>query len=200
MKVAVIAHKGGVAKTTTAVHLAAYFQELAPTVLFDADESATEWQRRGPGFPFRVAPDTEARTLLPQFTHVVIDPAQAPSMDDLRAVYPLCDVIVIPSPPRPLDIQKLARTIASLRQIGPDKFAVLLTQVARDAAKEATELRRLLDQFKAPVMRTEIPYLKAYVKATAKGEIVSQTDDKNAARAWDAYAQAGKELQAWRWT
>ena len=146
MKIAVIAHKGGVGKTTTAVHLAAYFQTLAPTVLFDADESATEWQSRGEGFPFTVAPDTDAGKLLPKFEHVVIDPAQAPSMKDLRAVYPLCDVIVIPSPPRPLDIQKLARTIGALREIGPDKFAVLLTQVARDAAKQADELRRLLAQ------------------------------------------------------
>ena len=197
MKIAVLAHKGGGGKTTTAVHLAAYFQALAPTVLFDADETATEYAARGPGFPFRVAPDTEARKLLPHYAHVVIDPAQAPSMEDLRAVYPLCDVAVIPSPPKPMDIQKLARTIAALRKIGPHKFAVLITQVPPDAANDPSELRRLLAAIKAPVMQTEIPDLKAFIKASASGEVVNQVKDRNAARAWDAYAKAGKELEGW---
>ena len=37
MFVTVASYKGGVGKTTTAVHLAAYFQELAPTILIDGD-------------------------------------------------------------------------------------------------------------------------------------------------------------------
>ena len=45
----VASFKGGVGKTTTAVHLAAYLQTLAPTLLLDADQTknATAWSQRG---------------------------------------------------------------------------------------------------------------------------------------------------------
>jgi len=45
MIVTVTSYKGGVGKTTTAIHLAAYLQRLAPTLLVDGDgiRSATKW-------------------------------------------------------------------------------------------------------------------------------------------------------------
>ena len=46
------------------------------------------------------------------------------------------------------------------------------------------------------MFQAEIPLLKAYTNAAGAGEIVSQTKDKNAARAWEAYAAAGRELKA----
>jgi chromosome partitioning protein len=46
------------------------------------------------------------------------------------------------------------------------------------------------------IFATEIPRLKAFEKAAASGEIVSQTNDRNSDRAWDAYIAAGKELNA----
>ncbi|MFM7909209.1 MAG: ParA family protein, partial [Microcystis sp.] len=47
MIISVVALKGGVGKTTTSIHLAAYFQEKAPTLLIDADKnrSALHWSR-----------------------------------------------------------------------------------------------------------------------------------------------------------
>ena len=200
MKIAVISHKGGAGKTTTAVHLAAYLNTLGPCLLLDGDETknAIAWNQRGAGFPFRVELAEAGGSLLPQFAHVVIDTGQRPDMDDQRAAYALCDVIVIPSAPASLDLDGLGQTIRALRQIGPDKFGVLLTKVARDAAKEAAEVRELLAGMKARVLKAEIPLLKAFTKAAAAGEIVNHTDDRNAGRAWEAYAAAGKELTKWR--
>jgi len=58
MIVTVTSYKGGVGKTTTAIHLAAYLQRLAPTLLVDGDgiRSATKWGQRGngQGLPFKV--------------------------------------------------------------------------------------------------------------------------------------------------
>lgn len=47
MIIAVTALKGGVGKTTTAIHIAAYLQQKAPTLLIDADKnrSALHWSR-----------------------------------------------------------------------------------------------------------------------------------------------------------
>ncbi len=54
MIVTVASFKGGVAKTTTSLHLAAYFQTLAGTLLVDGDlnRSALQWASRG-NFPFK---------------------------------------------------------------------------------------------------------------------------------------------------
>jgi chromosome partitioning protein len=48
MIITIASFKGGVAKTTTAVHLAAYLQDRSPTLLIDGDpnRSATGWSRR----------------------------------------------------------------------------------------------------------------------------------------------------------
>ena len=48
MIVTVASFKGGQAKTTTAVHLAAFFQDDRPTLLIDGDpnRSATGWAKR----------------------------------------------------------------------------------------------------------------------------------------------------------
>jgi chromosome partitioning protein len=48
MIITIASFKGGVSKTTTAVHLAAYLQKRSPTLLIDGDpnRSATGWSRR----------------------------------------------------------------------------------------------------------------------------------------------------------
>ena len=88
MIVTVASHKGGVGKTTTAVHLAAYLQTLAPTLLLDGDDTrnATAWGQRGKGFTFKVADEVQAARLARNFTHTVIDTGQRPKQVDLKAL------------------------------------------------------------------------------------------------------------------
>jgi chromosome partitioning protein len=194
MIITVASHKGGVAKTTTAVHLAAYFQTLGPTILFDGDQTknATAWSQRGQGFPFKVASIDHAAKLARDFAHIVIDTGQRPSDDDLIAAAEGCDLLVIPAVPSALDTDGLSQTIRALPATAV--YRVLLAKVAPDAAKDAAELRAILKDIKAPVFKTEIPRLKAFEKAAGAGLLVNQTDDQRAARAWAAYVAAGKEI------
>jgi chromosome partitioning protein len=205
MIITVASYKGGVGKTTTAVHLAAYLNSLSPTLLLDGDSTrnATAWAARGEGFyteregrreALRVAPIDQAAKLARGFEHIVIDTGQRPSVADLEAAAEGCDLLVVPAIPSALDTDGLGQTIRALEQIKTAKFKVLLTRVAPDAAKEALELRKLLAAIKAPVFETEIPRLKAFEKAAGAGVTVDQAEDRNAERAWAAYLAVGLEL------
>jgi chromosome partitioning protein len=60
---------------------------------------------------------------------------------------------------------------------------------------EGQQLRDMLNSASIPVFMSEIPRLAAFEKAAAEGvPVYAVKDDRNAARAWDAYEAAAKEI------
>ena len=200
MIVTVASYKGGVGKTTSAVHLAERLQQDQPTLLLDGDDTknATNWGRRGEKharkFPFRVASIERAAMLAREFPHIVIDTGQKPSADDLREAAEGSDLLIIPAMPDPLAVDGLGQTLRSLAAMEIKNYRVLVTCVAPDEAKEVAELHELLKDVAAPHFRTEIPRLKAFKKAAGLGITVRHVDDRQAPRAWAAYNAVGREL------
>ena len=197
MVIAVTSAKGGVGKTTTAIHLAAFLQTQGNTLLVDSDDTrnATTWANRGQGMPFQVADEIQAGKLSRKFDHVVIDTGQRLRNLDIKALAERCDLLVIPAVPANLDTDGLVLTIQALQGLGISHYRVLLTKVPPAPETEGHDLRQTLKGLKVPVFKGQIPRLKAYEKAAGAGLIVSSVDDRNAARAWAAVEAVGKELK-----
>src|SRR5271165_3338618 len=92
MIITITSYKGGVGKTTTAIHLAAYLQRLAPTLLVDGDaiRTATKWRQRGAdkGLPFKVVTHAQMVSHIRDYQHIVIDTEGNPSDDDFKDLVP----------------------------------------------------------------------------------------------------------------
>ena len=85
MYITVTNYKGGVGKTTTAVHLAAFFQRHAPTLLIDGDPNrcATRWADTGK-MPFTIVDREESDYHARNYTHVIKDTEARPGMADFE--------------------------------------------------------------------------------------------------------------------
>jgi chromosome partitioning protein len=194
-------YKGGVGKTTSAIHLAAFLNTQAPTALFDGDiiRAASKWSKRGPGkgLPFDVHPIGQIGKKIRDYTHAVIDTEANPSDDDFKEMAEGCDLLIIPAEPETTATDGLRYTLEALiKGNKQDGFCVLLTRVLpppRDI--EAVKLRAELEANAFPVFRSQIPFLGAFHKASAEGVLVSYVKhDKNASRAWASYEAVGKEI------
>lgn len=203
MYITVTHYKGGVGKTTSAVHLAAYFQSLAPTLLIDRDpnRSATIWKSNtlathATGLPFAVVDGEEGDYHARHYQHIVKDTEARPGFSDFEKLVRGCDLLVIPTAPFDLESEALKQTIAALKQHNVDasRYRVLLVKVPPPPENEAGELRKKLTAANIPIFKSEIPYLKAFKKAFTEGVPVYDVSDPRAARAWDAYHRAGKEI------
>src|SRR5690625_7219929 len=99
MLVTVAAHKGGVAKTTSSVHIAAALQLDAPTLLIDEEGAgATDWAEHGL-LPFKTVLESEAAQRYGQYQHHVIDTGVRITPALLHSLSGRGDFMVIPTTP-----------------------------------------------------------------------------------------------------
>lgn len=144
--VAIQNSKGGVGKTTTAIHLARALSANYEVEVWDSDPqgSASEWAaicaEEGTPLPFEVISTNVAtlRTRVTDIDVVLIDtPPGNPAL--LDAASTRADVVIIPTAPTPLD---MARVWPTLDALGEKPVIVLFTHAntrtkAYRAAREA---------------------------------------------------------------
>ena len=195
MRISVVGFKGGCGKSTTSIHLAAYLQTLAPTLLVDGDTNASivDFSRRGKGLPFAVATDQQAKKMKGQFAHMVVDTQAKPSRAELVDLA-ASDLMVIPSSPDAMSLAALLKTIAALREIGADRFKVLLTIVPPKPSRDDEEARALLEANRLPIFDGCIHRRAAFQKAALAGMVVRDIPDRRAADAWQEYEAIGKQI------
>jgi chromosome partitioning protein len=193
MIITITALKGGVGKTTTSIHLAAYLQQHAPTLLIDADRnrSALVWSREEK-LPFMVASQAGATAIVGKYTHIITDTQARPEREELQDLVASSDLLIIPTTPNHLDLDTTIKSTELLETWGA-KYKVLLTQVD-SRTKTGRNARAILEEAKLPLFRTDIPLLVAFERSSGLGVIVKDCNDPRAHFGWAKYQSVGKEV------
>jgi chromosome partitioning protein len=195
MIVTVASFKGGVGKSTTAIHLAAFLQKDKPTILLDGDKNRTAlaWNARGPGLPFAVCDELQAVRHVREYQHCVIDTAAG--SEDLETLVGGCDLLIIPSTPDALSIPVMTTMVDTLRGLNAKHYRVLLTIVPPPPENDGDEARADLEEAGISLFNGSIRRYKAFGKAGLLGVPVYDVKrDKYANAAWSDYDAIGKEI------
>lgn len=196
MIITVAGFKGGVGKTTTAVHLACYFAKQSDkTLLVDGDpnRSSLSWSKRGT-LPFQVCDLMSAAKASRGKEHVIVDTEAHPDEDELQALAEGCDLLVLPSTADALALEALLATVDNLQSL--TSYGVVLTMVDSRKKGTATQAKETLNRLSIPVFNQMIRRLTAYEKAALAGVPVYETGDRFGRIAWGEYESLAKEIES----
>jgi chromosome partitioning protein len=189
----VTGYKGGVGKSTTAIHLATYFSDIGDTVLVDGDpnRTATTWAQRG-ALPFTVADERQAVRLVSGRDFVVIDTPARPNSDDLKELAKGCDLLILPTAP---DVVSLQPMLETARDLGKATYRALLTIVPPYPSREGELMQQDLRKGGVPIFKTMIRRTVGFPKAALAGKPIRDIDDARARTAWEDYKALGNEIR-----
>ena len=186
---AVVNTKGGVGKTTTAVHLATMLARDGQSLLIDGDPQASAaswaaWRRENP--EYSPSPTTtcltgkaifsEGKQLSIGFKNVVVDAGGRDSIG-LRSALLLAQKAIVPIGASNLDaaaMTDLMTVVELARDYNPDlDVRVLLTRVD-PRTKDAIDMIEFLAEQKLIVLKTQICERVAFRRAIGEGAIVQE--------------------------
>ena len=188
MRIAVVNTKGGVGKTTNAVHLAAMLAQKSPTLLIDGDPqaSAASWAAWRREANRELSPTTtcllgkaiydEGKNLGKGFGHTVIDAGGRDSAG-LRAALLLAERAVVPVGASNLDAAAMT-DLLEIVELAKDFNAnldvrVLLMRID-PRTKDTGEMLEYLRENKLQVLNSRICERVAYRRAIGEGATVAE--------------------------
>lgn len=188
MIISLLNQKGGVGKTTLAVHLAVAFSKAGNRVLLvDADPqgSAMDWsagRETGTSIPVIGLPKPILHKELPKlvndFDFIIVD--GAPRVYDVaRSALMASDLVLIPVQPSPYDVWAAKEIVELLNDIKPFKEnlknafvinrKIVNTAIGRD-------VNEALSGYKLPVLKSQICQRVSFAECAATGQTVIETE------------------------
>lgn len=195
MRVAIVNLKGGTAKTTSAMFLAAALAARGRTLLVDADPqgSALSWSEAaevdGYEFPFALmglaVQDVHKKLsrIAGDYEHLVIDTPPG-ELGITRSALKAADVGLVVLSPSMMDVSRFSPTLdllADVEDLNEElAYYVLLTRSPR-ITREGRDARDSMSEVGLPVLEAEIPQLSYYSRAF--GAAIEDLADYEAAAA-----------------
>lgn len=193
--ITVTGYKGGVGKSTTAFHLAAFFADLGQTILVDGDpnHTAVKWAERAPApLSFSVVDQRQAVRFVTGKDFIIIDTPARPDSDDLKELAAGCDLLILPTSPDVVSLQPMIETATAL---GDARYRALITLVPPVPSREGEAMRGDLEAGGIPVFKNMIRRTSGFTKAALAGVSVKNVRDSRLRKAWRDYESLGDEIQ-----
>ncbi len=191
MRILLVSLKGGVGKTTTAVHLAGALAAKGKTLLVDADpaQGALEWATRGTGLPFDVVLPEDAKPK--KYDFVIVDTRAQPKGKTLDEFTRKADLLICPTSPSALALETMPRLQAELEDL---PYKALITLTPPPPSKDAARASQRLIDMEFPRFKTIMRRYAALEKAAIAGCLVSEIRDPRAMQAWADIQALTKEV------
>jgi len=175
MIISTISMKGGIGKTTSAIHIAYHLSTNAQTMLWDTDPNpvATFWSQ---SMPFQVV--QELPESLP--SHLVIDTQPAIGSESLKQLERDSDLLILPTFPSKGNLAGLFNLISTLEP--ETNYKVLLNKCPGNATGWESEARELLESEGVPMFKDFISDHIAVDKAMDRGLPLAKIYGRNAAK------------------
>jgi chromosome partitioning protein len=189
MIIATTNSKGGVGKSTIAVHLAVYLQRIGKRVLVidcDMQRSCSRWlDRMGSGLlTERITDPDEVYEHAPKFAQEVdIVVADGPAGTDelTRALLMVCDLALVPCGPSPLDLEASQLAVRVIRQArvirkGDLPRALFVPNKLQANTILSAQLLEAPAALGIPAVQNPLKYRQVYAVAAGQGQVVWQIE------------------------
>ncbi|MCD0155958.1 ParA family protein [Deinococcus sp. 6GRE01] len=188
--------KGGVGKTTSALHLAAHAGMAGHRTLLidgDAQQFAIGWIRSE--VPFDLMDVEAGIPVMDDYDVVIIDAQGGLPEEDVRALGELATTVLLPCVPEWQSVRGMAATVEMLDEAGidPEKVRVLLTMDLRQG-KATAEARAELEGAGLRVLATAIRNASAVRHASVAGTLVQRVPGVAGKMVFEDYRQVSRDL------
>jgi len=199
--VTVTGYKGGVAKSTSAIHIADFLSDYGPTLIVDCDPNRTALSRyknnveiikespKVKKLPFTVVPEKAAAMHVSEYKYIVFDTPARPDSDDLKELAEGTNLLILPTQPNSDSFEPMMKTA---QDIGTAPYKFLISIVPPYPSSAGRNMKQDLIDADLPVFNQMVRRAVGFQQAGDNCTTVRYLQGQKPL--WHDYKEVGKEV------